>query len=40
MRQAYFDILQVDADPAALIGKLQRYEPPVADKWAIKRDAV
>jgi uncharacterized protein (TIGR00730 family) len=40
MRQTYFDILQIDADPAALIGKLQRYQPPVSDKWAIKRDAV
>jgi hypothetical protein len=40
MRQTYFDILQIDADPAGLIGKLQRYQPPVSDKWAIKRDAV
>jgi uncharacterized protein (TIGR00730 family) len=40
MRQTYFDILQMDADPAALIGKLQRYQPPASDKWAINRDAV
>jgi hypothetical protein len=40
MRQTYFDILQVDADPTALIGKLQRYQPPASDKWAIKLDAV
>jgi hypothetical protein len=30
----------MDADPAALIGKLQRYQPPASDKWAINRDAV
>jgi uncharacterized protein (TIGR00730 family) len=40
MRQTYLDILQIDADPAALIGKLQRYQPPVADKWAANREAV
>jgi len=40
MRQTYVDILQIDSDPAALIGKLQRYQPPVADKWAVKREAV
>jgi predicted Rossmann-fold nucleotide-binding protein len=40
MRKAYLDILQIDADPGALIGKLQRYQPPAADKWAINRDAV
>jgi uncharacterized protein (TIGR00730 family) len=40
MRKTYFDILQIDADPVALIDKLQRYQPPVSDKWAIKRDSV
>ena len=40
IRKAYLDILQIDADPGALIGKLQRYQPPAADKWAINRDAV
>jgi hypothetical protein len=40
MQQKYFDILQIDADPEALIGKLQRYQPPVADKWAQNRDNV
>ncbi|MBP0596079.1 TIGR00730 family Rossman fold protein [Paraburkholderia sp. LEh10] len=40
MRQAYFDILQIDTDPAALIAKLQRYQPPVADKWADRRERV
>jgi uncharacterized protein (TIGR00730 family) len=40
MRQAYFDILQIDSDPAALIGKLQRYQPPAQDKWADRRERV
>ncbi|MCP2087304.1 UNVERIFIED_ORG: uncharacterized protein (TIGR00730 family) [Paraburkholderia sediminicola] len=40
MRQTYFDILQRESDPVALIDKLQRYKPPVSDKWAVKRDAV
>ena len=40
MRQTYFDILQMDADPAALIGKLQRYQPPASDKWADNRERV
>jgi uncharacterized protein (TIGR00730 family) len=40
MRQTYFDILQIDSDPAALIAKLQRYQPPVADKWADRRERV
>ncbi|WP_118182073.1 TIGR00730 family Rossman fold protein [Paraburkholderia phosphatilytica] len=40
MRQTYFDILQIDADPAALIGRLRAYQPPVQDKWAQKRDEV
>jgi uncharacterized protein (TIGR00730 family) len=40
MRQSYLDILQMDADPVALIGKLRRYQPPTSDKWAIKRDSV
>jgi uncharacterized protein (TIGR00730 family) len=40
MRQTYFDILQIDSDPAALIAKLQRYQPPVADRWADRRERV
>ncbi len=40
MRQTYFDILQIDSDPAALIAKLRRYQPPVADKWADRRERV
>ncbi|MBB3258742.1 hypothetical protein F4827_003611 [Paraburkholderia bannensis] len=40
MRQAYLDMLQIDSDPAALIGKLQRYHAPVADKWAVQRENV
>jgi uncharacterized protein (TIGR00730 family) len=40
MRQTYFDILQIDADPAALIGRLRAYQPPAQDKWAQKRDEV
>jgi len=40
MRQTYFDILQVDADPAGLIARLQAYQPPPKDKWADNREAV
>src|SRR5580698_6123754 len=40
MRQTYFDLLQIDPDPVALIGKLQRYQPPARDKWSEKRDRV
>ncbi len=40
MRQTYFDILQIDRDPHALISRLQRYRPPARDKWADHRDAV
>jgi uncharacterized protein (TIGR00730 family) len=40
MRAAYLDMLQVAADPAAMIEVLQRYVPPVHDKWAEKRNAV
>ncbi|WP_042301903.1 TIGR00730 family Rossman fold protein [Paraburkholderia kururiensis] len=40
MRQNWLDILQVEADPRALIAKLQRYQPPVADKWTTAREAV
>ncbi|CAG4908269.1 LOG family protein [Paraburkholderia gardini] len=40
MQQKYFDILQIDADPDSLIGKLQRYRPPATDKWAQNRAAV
>ncbi|SEA54116.1 LOG family protein [Paraburkholderia sartisoli] len=40
MQQKYFDILQIDANPDVLIGKLQRYRAPATDKWAQNRAAV
>ncbi|PXW22673.1 LOG family protein [Paraburkholderia caballeronis] len=40
MRQTYFDLLQIDTDPAKLIGKLQSYRPPAKDKWSEMRDSV
>jgi len=40
MRQTYLDLLQIDSDPAALIGKLQRYHAPARDKWADLRESV
>ncbi|MCC8400924.1 TIGR00730 family Rossman fold protein [Paraburkholderia sp. MMS20-SJTN17] len=41
MSKTYLDMLQIDADPAALIGKLRRYEPPARDKWAaVRSDAI
>ncbi|TDV12128.1 TIGR00730 family Rossman fold protein [Paraburkholderia caballeronis] len=40
MRQTYFDLLQIDTDPAKLIGKLQSYRAPAKDKWSEMRDSV
>ncbi|GAB2912241.1 TIGR00730 family Rossman fold protein [Paraburkholderia jirisanensis] len=40
MQQKYVDTLQIDSDPATLIGKLQRYKNVAHDKWAQHRDAV
>jgi uncharacterized protein (TIGR00730 family) len=40
MRQTYLDILQVEAEPAALIARLKAYQPPQKDKWAGNREAV
>ncbi|QYD70266.1 TIGR00730 family Rossman fold protein [Paraburkholderia edwinii] len=40
MQRAYFETLQIDSDPAGLIGKLQRYRPLVQDKWSQHRDKV
>jgi uncharacterized protein (TIGR00730 family) len=40
MRQTYFDLLQIDNDPAALIGKIARYHAPAQDKWAGMRENV
>ena len=40
MRQTYFDLLQVDADPAKLIDKLKRYRPATKDKWSEMRESV
>ncbi|MFC0402728.1 TIGR00730 family Rossman fold protein [Paraburkholderia rhizosphaerae] len=39
-QRTYFDTLQIDSDPTALIGKLQRYRPLSRDKWSQHRDAV
>jgi uncharacterized protein (TIGR00730 family) len=40
MRQTYFDLLQIDSDPAALIDKLERYRAPAQDKWSDMRERV
>jgi uncharacterized protein (TIGR00730 family) len=40
MRQTYFDLLQIDNDPAALIAKIARYHAPAEDKWAGMRENV
>jgi len=40
MRQTYFDLLQIDADPAKLIDKLKRYRPAAKDKWSEMRASV
>jgi uncharacterized protein (TIGR00730 family) len=40
MQQKYLDTLQVDHDPAALLGKMRRYQPIAVDKWAQHRDKV
>ncbi|HKT95304.1 MAG TPA: TIGR00730 family Rossman fold protein [Paraburkholderia sp.] len=40
MRQTYLDLLQIDSDPAALIGKLKHYHAPAKDKWAELRESV
>jgi uncharacterized protein (TIGR00730 family) len=40
MRAAYLDMLLVDSNVGALLDKLQRYAPPVGDKWSEKREAV
>ncbi|MGF6956455.1 TIGR00730 family Rossman fold protein [Paraburkholderia youngii] len=41
LRKTYLDMLQIDADPLALISKLQRYAPPARDKWAaVQSDAI
>ncbi|WP_027795492.1 LOG family protein [Paraburkholderia acidipaludis] len=40
MRQTYFDLLQVDSDPAVLIEKLERYRAPAQDKWSDMREKV
>ena len=40
MRQTYLDALEFDSDATELIGKLQRYQPILADKWVEKRTAV
>jgi uncharacterized protein (TIGR00730 family) len=40
MRESYLDVLQFDSNPAELIGKLQRYQPILADKWVEKRTEV
>jgi uncharacterized protein (TIGR00730 family) len=40
MQRAYLELLQVDADPQALIDKLGRYRASTRDKWSTERDAV
>lgn len=40
MRHDYIGLLQVESDADALLDKLQRYVPPVGDKWSEKREAV
>jgi uncharacterized protein (TIGR00730 family) len=40
MRQTYFDLLQIDNDPAALIGKLQQFRAPAQDKWSGARENI
>ena len=40
MQRAYLDILQIDAQPDALISKLRSYRPSRRDKWASEREAV
>jgi uncharacterized protein (TIGR00730 family) len=40
MREEYLDLVQVAADPAAMIDKLKRYVPRMLDKWTEKRNAV
>jgi len=40
MRQTYFDLLQIDSDPAALITKIAHYHAPATDKWADMRESV
>ncbi|WP_322105006.1 TIGR00730 family Rossman fold protein [Paraburkholderia sp. J41] len=40
MRETYREMLQVDADPAALLAKLSRYHAPAKDKWADLRENV
>jgi uncharacterized protein (TIGR00730 family) len=40
MRQTYFDLLQIDSDPATLIEKLERYRAPAQDKWSDMRERV
>jgi predicted Rossmann-fold nucleotide-binding protein len=33
MRQTHRDILLIDADPDALLDRLEAYEPPEIPKW-------
>lgn len=40
MRAPFFDMLQIAAEPLAMIAKLRHYAPPVADRWPEKRNAV
>lgn len=40
MRQKYYDLLQIDSDPAALIAKIAQYHAPAQDKWADMRENV
>lgn len=40
MRQTYFDLLLIDADPKRLIDRLKHYQPTTKDKWSEMRESV
>jgi uncharacterized protein (TIGR00730 family) len=40
MRASLLDMIQVEAEPAAMIARLRTYTPPANDKWATNRNVV
>ncbi|HTH60965.1 MAG TPA: TIGR00730 family Rossman fold protein [Paraburkholderia sp.] len=40
MRQTYFDLLQIETDPATLVERLKHYRPTKKDKWSEMRASV
>ena len=40
MRASLLDMIQVEAEPDAMIARLKNYTPPANDKWATNRNAV